>query len=201
MPDTYSNTDKRPDYAELVQPPIFSYGFYLPQTLLIFIICLVYSVLRDSWKVTLAGLAYFLIGGFVHKYQLLYAMDHGQHSTGRSWIMMCDRVLVGLVLFQLTVAGELALKHAPVRGAFIVPLLAATIWFSYVYNRTYRPLMKFIALKSVRRYEHADYGHVDESEVPEDLARWRYDSETAGPSVDESRDTGMRFINPSLISP
>ncbi|KAK4984685.1 hypothetical protein LTR28_002278, partial [Elasticomyces elasticus] len=59
------------DYAELVQPATFSYGFYLPQTILIFIICTVYSVLRESWKVLLSGLAYFMIGSFVYKYQLL----------------------------------------------------------------------------------------------------------------------------------
>ena len=191
------------DYAELVQPPVFSYGFYLPQTILIFIICIVYSVLHNSWQVLLPGLAYFLIGGFVYKYQLLYAMDHRQHSTGKSWIMICDRILVGLVVFQLTMGGQLALKHAPIRGALTLPLIVGTVWFAYVYNRTYRPLMRFIALKSVRRAEHTDYGHFgDPEEIPEDLARWRYESETQhGVTVDESRETGIRFINPSLISP
>lgn len=206
-----SHTDCAPmltldtDYAELVQPPVFSYGFYLPQTLLIFIICIVYSVIRESWKVLLSGFAYFVIGGFVYKYQLLYAMDHRQHSTGKSWIMICDRVLVGLVLFQLTVGGQLALKRAPLRSALLIPLVGATVWFAYVYNRTYRPLMRFIALKSVRRAEQADYADQPYSavdEVSEDMARWRYESETApGNTVDVSRETGLRFINPSLISP
>lgn len=197
------------DYAELVQPPIFSYGFYLPQTLLIFIICMVYCVLRESWKIVLSGLAYFIIGGFVYKYQLLYAMDHRRHATGRAWIMICDRIIAGLVIFQLTVGGQLALKRAPIRSALVLILLVATVWFAYYYNRTYRPLMQFIALRSVRRAEQHDYPgpdggdrYQDVPELTEDMARWRYDSETAsGRHVDESPATGMRFINPSLISP
>ncbi|KAH6866878.1 hypothetical protein BKA58DRAFT_430749 [Alternaria rosae] len=146
------------DYAELVQPPVFSYGFFLPQTILIFIICIVYSVLQDSWMVLLTGLAYFMIGHFVHKYQLLYAMEHRQHSTGKGWTMMCDRVLVGVVLFQITVAGQLALKKAFKRAVMVAPLVVCTLWFLVVFARTYRPLMKFIALRSLRSPEQSELG-------------------------------------------
>ena len=129
-------------------------------------------------------------------------MDHRQHATGKSWIMMCDRMLVGLVVFQLTVGGQLGSKGALIRGALIIPLLIGTVWFSYTYNRTYRPLMRFIALRSVRRAEQTDYPAYTDEDLPEDMARWRYDSETQhGRTVDENRETGLRFINPSLISP
>jgi len=37
------------DFAELVQPPIFQYGFYLPSALLIFNLCLVYSILPAGY--------------------------------------------------------------------------------------------------------------------------------------------------------
>ncbi|KAL5391356.1 hypothetical protein DPSP01_001229 [Paraphaeosphaeria sporulosa] len=177
------------DYAELVQPPVFSYGFFLPQTILIFIICLVYSVLRDSWQVLLSGLAYFMIGHFVHKYQLLYAMEHRQHSTGRGWTMMCDRVIVGLVLFQLTLAGQLALKTAFKRAVLIAPLAAGTLWFAYVYGRTYRPLMKFIALRSLKQAEHSDLGRGVQEEA----------SSEGQQTLDEAREKEMRFAHPSLV--
>ncbi|KAK7539608.1 uncharacterized protein J3D65DRAFT_645078 [Phyllosticta citribraziliensis] len=179
------------DYAELVQPPVFSYGFFLPNTILIFIICIVYSVLRSSWMVLLAGLIYFVIGHFVHKYQLLYAMDHRQHSTGRGWLMICDRVIVGLILFQLTMAGQLALKQAFWRSVCLAPLLIATLWFWHIYSNSYRPLMKFIALKSLRRAERTDhslhhfFGH-------------RHDQ---SPTVDEVQERGQEYVNPSLIMP
>ncbi|KAE9972897.1 hypothetical protein EG328_004705 [Venturia inaequalis] len=178
------------DYAEVVQPPLFSYGFFLPQNILIFLICIVYSVLRQSWQVLLPGLAYFVIGYFVHKYQLLYAMDHRQHSTGGSWIMICDRIIVGLVIFQITMAGQLALRSAVKRSVAVVPLIAITVWFSYVYSRSYKPLMKFIALRSIKLAEHED----------ETLSSSRYLSETRNrPTVDEVWETGMKFVNPSLV--
>ncbi|PVH97804.1 DUF221-domain-containing protein [Periconia macrospinosa] len=181
------------DYAELVQPPVFSYGFFLPQTILIFIICLVYSVLRDSWQVLLSGVAYFMIGHFVHKYQLLYAMEHRQHSTGKGWTMMCDRVIVGVVLFQLTLAGQLALRKAFRRAVLIAPLVIATLWFAYVYGRTYRPLMKYIALRSLRH--NSDLGRAIQEEAFADGGNAPEQHQT----LDEARERGLRFEHPSLV--
>ncbi|KAK5164021.1 uncharacterized protein LTR77_010112 [Saxophila tyrrhenica] len=217
------------DYAELVQPPVFSYGFYLPTALLIFIICMVYSVLRSSWQVLLAGLIYFTFGHFVYKYQLLYAMDHQQQATGRAWVMICDRVFVGLIFFQLTTAGQLLLKSAAARSLLIVPLIIVTIWINILYGRTYKPLMKFIALRSVQRgQQYSDYASpppepnsaaearstTSSTDLAPERDAWaettsgahlRYFRETrvgvAKPAVDESDETGLRFMNPSLIAP
>ena len=206
------------DYAELVQPPRFSYGFYLPTALLIFIICTVYSVLRSSWQVLLAGLIYFAFGHFVYKYQLLYAMDHQQQATGRAWVMICDRIFVGLIFFQLATTGQLVLKQAITRSVMLFPLIIATVWISIVYGRTYKPLMKFIALRSVKRGEQyrdrespTDGNSVDSAEVAPERNEWahegsrlRYYRETrtgVGVAVDESEETGLRFINPSLVAP
>lgn len=187
---------KKIDYAELSQPSVFSYGFYLPQTILIFLMCIVYSVLRSSWQVLLPGLFYFIAGHFVHKYQLLYSMDHSQHSTGKSWNIICDRVLVGLIIFQISMAGQLALRAAIKRSFLIIPLVAGTLWFSYVYNQSYKPLMTYIALKSIRKAEHADRVGAER----------RYSWETRDRiggrmTVDETRETGLRFIHPNLIAP
>lgn len=187
------------DYAELVQPPVFSYGFFLPQTILIFIMCVVYSVLFDSWKVLLTGLAYFMIGHFVHKYQLLYAMEHRQHSTGKGWMMMCDRLIVGVVLFQITMTGQLALKNAFKRAALISPLIFGTIWFGYLYSRTYRPLMKYISLRSLRSTEHSNLGRA----VQEDTFSLSHNpwAPSGLETVDEARERGHRFESPSLTMP
>lgn len=208
------------DYAELVQPPVFSYGFYLPNALLIFIICMVYSTLRSSWQVLLAGLIYFSFGHFVYKYQLLYAMDHQQQATGRAWGMMCDRVFVGLVFFQITTSGQLILKNAISRSVLVVLLIIATIWVSIVFGRTYKPLLQFIALRSVRRGEqYTDYSSPPDasSTSSNDLAPernvWaessngqglRYFRETriglSRQVVDENGENSVPFINPSLVA-
>lgn len=199
------------DYAELVQPPFFSYGFYLPNALLIFIICMVYCIFRQSWTVQLAGFSYFVFGHFVYKYQLLYAMDHSPHSTGKAWGMICDRIFVGMVFFQLTTAGQLILKNALRRAATMVPLIIATIWFSIVFGRTYKPLLRFIALQNIKKAQHEDYSAPDDPlpgalVEPEqnvwadpDVDQWRYyrESNSNSPSPPEL----VRFVNPSLVSP
>ncbi|KAL8928178.1 MAG: hypothetical protein Q9208_001888 [Pyrenodesmia sp. 3 TL-2023] len=181
------------DYAELVQPPEFSYGFYLPQTLLIFVICTVYSVLQSSWLILFFGLVYFLIGGFIYKYQLLYAMDHREHSTGQAWLIICNCVVVGLIFFEIAMAGLLALRTAFYRSILIIPLVAGTIWFSVFFRRTFDPLMKFIALRSLN--SPPPFGDVSPGES-------RYERDTdRGRAVDEDDDTGLRYINPSLVIP
>ena len=89
-------------------------------------------------------------------------------------------------------AGVLALKLAIKRSVLIVPLLAGTVWFILFYNKTYEPLMKFIALRSLHRDD------VDSVEPMEP----RYDSETGGGrAADEDDITGLRFVNPSLVIP
>ncbi|KKK18702.1 hypothetical protein ARAM_001206 [Aspergillus rambellii] len=196
-------TAKTPrDYAELSTPPTFSYGYSIPQSILILIICVVYSVFPSSWLICLFGLIYFTIGNMIFKYQLLYAMDHRQHSTGRAWPMICNRVLVGLVVFQLAMAGSLAFRKAITRSLLIIPLLGATVWFSYFFARSYEPLTKFIALKSIYRDQPPD-GDVSPSP-----------SSTFTPPLGLDRDAfpiriggqvlGLKlkkYINPSLILP
>lgn len=181
------------DYAELSQPPIFSYGFYLPQTMLIFIICIVYSVLPASWMITLFGLVYFLIGGFIYKYQLLYAMQHRQHSTGRAWPMICNRIITGLILFQVAMTGILALRGALTASLFLAPLLAGTIWFTIYFQRTYFPLMRFIALRSI------DRSSLPQIPTPPEFA-WDRDIDY-GQDIDSNPDSGVRYINPNLVKP
>ncbi|KAK4696831.1 calcium permeable stress-gated cation channel, partial [Lecanoromycetidae sp. Uapishka_2] len=181
------------DYAELVAPPVFSYGFYLPQTILIFIICIVYSVLPGSWFVLFFGLIYFIIGNFIYKYQLLYAMDHRRHSTGGAWPIICNRIVVGLVVFQLAMTGILGLSLAVYRAVLIVPLIVFSVWFMVYYQRTYAPLMKFIAIRSLNH--DPPFGAIPHGQS-------RYESETSGGrDVDEDEGTGLRYINPSLIAP
>ncbi|KAL2868742.1 putative DUF221 domain protein [Aspergillus lucknowensis] len=190
------------DFAELSTPPTFSYALSIPQTILILVICVVYSVFPSSWLICLFGLVYFTIGNFIYKYQLLYAMDHRQHSTGRAWPMICNRFLVGLVVFQLAMAGTLALRTAITLSLLIVPLLGATVWFSYFFTQSYEPLTKFIALKSIYR-DQPNPGDISPSP-----------SSTFSPPLGLDRDIfpirlggqvlGLKlkkYVNPSLILP
>ena len=112
------------DRADMDAPPMFYYGFYLPTALLVFILCLVYSALLGGYKVLGVGLVYFILGYFTYKYQLVYAMDQPQHATGGAWRMICYRVMLGLIVSQITMSGYLALKKAFVVAALVDTLAA-----------------------------------------------------------------------------
>jgi calcium permeable stress-gated cation channel len=181
------------DYAELSAAPVFNYGFFLPQSMLIFVICTVYSVLPASWTIVIFGLIYFIIGHFIYKYQLLYAMEHRQQSTGRAWPMICSRIILGLVFFQIALTGILALKGAFTASLFVVPLIAGTIWFTVYFQRAYYPLMWFIALRSIDKPLPPPMVTPPESVWDRDTDRGR--------AIDETEETGLRYVNPNLVTP
>ncbi|ODQ63502.1 DUF221-domain-containing protein, partial [Nadsonia fulvescens var. elongata DSM 6958] len=107
-------------YRNLQQPATFNLGLNLPQPILILIITLLYSVM--SSKICTAGMTYFVIGYFVYKYQLMYAMVHPQHSTGQSWPLIFRRICIGVIFFHLTMAGILALQKAYFLATLLAPL-------------------------------------------------------------------------------
>lgn len=181
------------DHAELAKAPVFHYGFFLPQAMLIFLVCIVYSILPTAWLIILFGLVYFIIGHFIYKYQLLYAMEHRQHSTGLIWPMICNRIILGLIIFHIAMTGFLAAYQALTQALFIAPLIFATGWFALYFQRTYFPLMYFIALRSI----HKDWEPAlpEPSESAWDIATDR------GRTVDTHPDTGVRYMNPNLTQP
>lgn len=196
------------DFAQILEPPMFYYGFYLPTALLVFILCLVYSALPKGYLVLGLGLLYFSLGYFTYKYQLLYAMDQPQHATGGAWRMICYRIMLGLVVFQLTMSGYLALQSAFTVAVLVIPLLVATVWYSYAFRRQFEPLTRFISLRSIKQgedeQEAAAAGHVvldDDLVRGEEGAGEREVLRRRGSTIDEDREKGLRFINPSLVVP
>lgn len=114
--------------------------------------------------------------------------------------MMCDRIIGGAVLFQITIAGQLALRKAFKRAVLVAPLVFGTIWFLYVYARTYRPLMKFIALRSLHSPHQSDLGRdIQEEAVLSSREGRRVPAGRL--TLDEARERGLRFENPSLVMP
>ncbi|ODV60144.1 putative transmembrane protein, partial [Ascoidea rubescens DSM 1968] len=142
------------DHKNLYKSPIFNFGLSLPQPMLILIITLMYSVI--STKILASGVVYFMIGYFVYKYQLMYSMVHPPHSTGKVWPIIFRRIILGLLLLQLTMAGTLALQNAYVLATCLAPLPVITIGFLYEFQRRYLPLSNFIALRAIKNDELED---------------------------------------------
>ncbi|RYP50716.1 hypothetical protein DL769_010915 [Monosporascus sp. CRB-8-3] len=187
------------DFAQLMKPTLFNYGFYLPTALLVFILCLVYSILPGAHLVLLLGLFYFGLGYLVYKYQLLYSMDQPQHATGKAWQMICERIVLGLLVFQVVMISILVLRLAFFQAALVGPLLLSTFWYLFYHRRRFTPLTKFIALRSIKR--HSDPG--TESRPDQDPAARRSETRLARrlSTIDEDKEKGMRFVNPSLVAP
>ncbi|KAL2021369.1 hypothetical protein VTK56DRAFT_7234 [Thermocarpiscus australiensis] len=189
------------DFAQMVQPPMFYYGLYLPTALLVFILCLVYSALPGGALVLGLGLAYFSLGYFTYKYQLLYAMDQPQHATGGAWRMICYRVMLGLVVFQLTMSGYLALRSAFTVALLIGPLFVATLWYGWSFRRRMEPLTRFISLRSIKRAEDGEGSAIIGEDFDGPGGGVQREFLRRGSTVDEDREKGLRFVNPSLVMP
>lgn len=189
------------DYADLARPTLFTYGFYLPTALLVFILCLVYSIMPRSHLVLLGGVCYFTLGYFVYKYQLLYSMDQPQHATGGAWRIICSRIIIGLILFQVVMVGTLSLQLAWVQAAAVAPLLVLTIWYNHYFNQRFRPLTVFVALRSLKREGEARGTTATNADrdpglrVPQNRLTRRLST------IDEDKEKGMQFMNPSLVAP
>ncbi|POS83013.1 hypothetical protein EPUL_004734, partial [Erysiphe pulchra] len=186
------------DHWELMQPPVFKYGFYLPSAILVYILCIVYSILPAGYMVLFFGIIYFINSYYTYKYQLLYAMDHPQHATEGAWPIICYRILLGLCVFQIVMAGIIALKNQFYAASLVVPLIPFTIWYSYYFGRTYHPLMKFIALGSIQRKENTDVNNVEDINLINLEAN---DLVQRNDNFDEEREEESQYLNPNSTAP
>lgn len=144
----YSKSNTARELKTLYKPPVFNFGLSLPQPILILIITITYSVM--STKILISGLIYFIVGYYVYKYQLMYAMVHPPHSTGKVWPLVFRRIILGLLIFQITMAGLLALENAFVLSICLLPLPIITCGLLYDFQKHYSPLCYFIALRSIK---------------------------------------------------
>lgn len=188
------------DASELETPPIFQYGFYLPTSILVFTLCLIYSVLSDGFIVLIFGVIYFSLGYSTFKYMVLYAMDQPQHATGGAWRIICYRLLVGVLVFEIVMIGSNAAQKAFTQSLAILPLLPLTIWYMYYFKRRFEPLTKYIALRAIRADEDPDdaaamddYFDEERGERPSQGLLRR------GSTLDEHKEKGLVFVNPSMV--
>ncbi|KAM0488099.1 hypothetical protein ACHAP7_001089 [Fusarium lateritium] len=190
------------DFLELKNPPVFQYGFYLPTSLLVFNLCIIYSVLHSGFIILIMGTIYFGLGYFTFKYMLLYAMDQPQHATGGAWRIICYRVIVGLIVFEVVMVGRIASMKAFIQTACILPLIPLTIWYTYYIKRRFEPLTKYIALRAVRADQDSDdAAALDDAFQDEEGPRPSQALLRRGSTLDEYKEKGLQFVNPSLVAP
>ncbi|WBW72177.1 calcium ion transmembrane transporter [Schizosaccharomyces osmophilus] len=136
------------DYRKLEKPDSFSIGIYLPQPMFILMICLCYSII--SPLILIFGLIYFIVGFLIYKYELIYQMEHPQHSTGKLWSIIFERIIFGCLLLQLTMMGLMSLRKAYWLSTVIFPLFCFTLTSAYNFSKMIQPAMEFVSLYYVR---------------------------------------------------
>ncbi|KAL2316219.1 hypothetical protein POMI540_0167 [Schizosaccharomyces pombe] len=132
-------------------PDSFSVGIFLPQPMFIMLICLCYSII--SPLILVFGLIYFIIGFLVYKYELIYQMEHPQHSTGELWSTIFLRMIFGCVIMQLTMMGLMSLRKAYWLSTVIFPLLCFTVISAYNFSTMIRSSMQFVSLYYIRTHQ------------------------------------------------
>lgn len=191
------------DYRELYKPPVFNFGLHLPQPILILIITIIYSAF--SSKILLSGLAYFIIGYYVYKYQLMYSVVHPPHSTGKVWPIVVRRIMLGLLLFQLTMAGSLAAyQDGYVLAMVLIPLPFITLAVLWNFQKHYIPLSNFIALRAIRENSEHDSSELDSEDLVGEGLLSTHENQgipTTGKTLDEMREVDQTYEYPYLIEP
>lgn len=89
---------------------------------------------------------------------------------------------MGLIIFQLAMAGFLASQQAFVRSSLVVPLIVAGLVSMYRWEENWGRLSRFIALRAVKEPV-------------------RVGDEAGEGTPDERRERGLAFINPNLVTP
>ncbi|KAL2691481.1 hypothetical protein Neosp_001867 [[Neocosmospora] mangrovei] len=190
------------DFEELKQPSPFQYGFFLPTALLVFNLCLIYSILNHGLIILIVGTIYFSLGYFTFKYMVLYAMDQPQHATGGAWRIICQRIIIGLLVFEVVMFGKIATQKAFITSIFILPLVPFSIWYSYYIKQRFEPLTIYIALRAIRADEDPeDSAAMDDAFEEEDGPRPSQAILRRGSTLDEYKEKGLVFVNPSLVAP
>jgi len=142
------------DFAELNAPPMINYGAVYPQCILIFIITLLYGVIQPL--VLIFGTIYFGMSYMVYKYKLLFVFYRPYESIGQAWPITFIRAMWGTVLFQVFMAGILAINKAYVLAGLLGPLILFTVWWGWTIDKTFRPLSSYVSLCSAAEVQRGE---------------------------------------------
>lgn len=135
------------DFAELNAPPVINYGVVYPQTILMFVIIMLYSVVQPL--IVIFGAIYFGVGYIVYKYKLLFVFYKPYESRGQAWPITFNRLIWGVVIFLLFMIGIFTLRKSYVLSSLLAPLLVGTVFWSWYIDKSLAPLSKYVSLSSV----------------------------------------------------
>ncbi|ORZ34688.1 hypothetical protein BCR44DRAFT_1435599 [Catenaria anguillulae PL171] len=134
------------------QPWNFYFFYYWPGNILILNIAIIYSLIHPL--ILPIALLYFAFGFLVFKHQLLYCYVPAYETHGRLFHRAVEWTLFGLVLFQVTMIGLLAINTIYWGAGALVPAVAATVAFRWHVRHAIVPRCKHVPVEAlVRQHE------------------------------------------------
>lgn len=150
--------------AYMRKAPSMNIGTVYPQALLVFTLCILYSIV--SPLIAVFGALYFGISYVVVKYQLLNVFARPYDSHGHAWPMAIRRCLWALMLFQVFQLSLFSVRKQVLNSLLIVPLVGYTFWYAGNVQKTFFPLTSFINLNDI--FAREDESH-EQSESYQDV--------------------------------
>lgn len=135
------------EHAELNAPPQLYTGSVYPAALIVFTLCIVYSIV--SPLITVFGALYFGLAYLVYKYKLLFVFYRSYESRGQAWPLSSVRCLWALCLFQIFQLSLFSVRKQLLLSSLMLPLIAFTVWFGIFLERTFGKLSEYINLSSI----------------------------------------------------
>eukprot|EP00048_Salpingoeca_helianthica_P000283 m.40568 g.40568 ORF g.40568 m.40568 type:complete len:766 (-) comp10358_c0_seq2:92-2389(-) len=135
--------------AEAWSPGPFEYESHVPTDMLMVLIGLTYATVAPAMLPF--SLAYFATAFTVNRYNMLYVHKRKFETGAVFFPNIFDRVMAGVVIYELTMVGILSIKQAVLQVPLLLPLLAYTLHFWVSRNRTYRRIGSVLALDVAAR--------------------------------------------------
>ncbi|KAI8330473.1 hypothetical protein BC941DRAFT_440604 [Chlamydoabsidia padenii] len=133
------------DYAEVLAPRMYNYGWGYPMPVFLFVVLLVYSTTTPL--ILVFGTFYYCLSYLVVKYQLLYVYFHPYEVAGRMWPLVFSRIIVGLLLFETLAAGLFVLNKAYTLALLCTPLVLMTLLFNFGVDQAYQKSTQYLPLQ------------------------------------------------------
>ncbi|KAF7724943.1 hypothetical protein EC973_000524 [Apophysomyces ossiformis] len=166
------------DYAENQSPSAFNYGMQFPQLLIVFVIVFEYSTISPI--ILPFGTLYFCITYVVYKYQLLYVYFRQYENSGALWTMAFPRIIAGMIVFQLTMAGLFVLKDFYTLGILCIPLIGLTVVFKFTMDAAFKENSDALPMQLLRdnvtqlpMHSSSDEKVMDDHQESKVKSRWK----------------------------
>ncbi|KAI9326012.1 hypothetical protein BDR26DRAFT_1013593 [Obelidium mucronatum] len=140
----YSNLTPRQMHEMNLATSYLNFGILYPIHILIFIIGLLYSVVAPL--ILIPATIYFAIGYVVYRNQLLFVYVKEWEAYGRHWSMAFTRIIAGLIIFQITMAGMFIIKSASFCAIVPLVLIPTSLIFHGHCKQTFEKRTRLVPL-------------------------------------------------------